>query len=235
MSNGQYFGGGRVKEENKNKEILPVSTKQEDFLNIAATISSIAPWVGGPVSSVLSGMSISRKIERINEVLLNMAKEIKSIESEIPKDYVKTEEFQELLEKTLQQVSNERNDEKRRAYATFLANDIKNPAYDIYEEKIRFLRTLEEIQPNHIHILRSMMLKPDPNPVGIGSISKTLEKRLPNIPAEKIKDLAEQLSDMKLANLSNLNTTMTGKGAEQLQSRITSYGQRFIKYIISEE
>ena len=135
----------------------------------------------------------------------------------------------------MQQVSNERNDEKRRAYATFLANDIKNPAYDIYEEKIRFLRTLEEIQPNHIHILRSMMLKPDPNPVGIGSISKTLEKRLPNIPAEKIKDLAEQLSDMKLANLSNLNTTMTGKGAEQLQSRITSYGQRFIKYIISEE
>jgi len=108
-----------MKGENKNQEILPVSTKQENFLNIAATISSIVPWVGGPVSSVLSGMSISHKIERVNEVLLNMAEEIKGLGSEIPKDYVKTEEFQELLEKTLQQVSNERNDEKRRAYATF--------------------------------------------------------------------------------------------------------------------
>jgi hypothetical protein len=224
-----------VKKGNKNREIIPISTVQEDFLNIAATISSIAPWIGGPVSSVLSGMSVSRKIERINEVLINMAEEIKGLESEIPKDYVKTDEFQELLEKTLQQVSNERNDEKRRAYATLLANDIKNPAHDIYEEKIRFLRTLEEIQPNHIHILRAMMLKPDPNSTGMSSVSKTLEKRLPNIPTEKIKDLAEQLTDMRLANLTNLNTMMTGIGAEQLQSRITSYGQRFIKYIISEE
>jgi len=91
------------------------------------------------------------------------------------------------------------------------------------------------MQPSHIHILKAMMLKPDPNPASISSPSKTLKKRLPNIPEERIKDLAEQLTDMKLANLSSLNTTMTGTGAEQLQSRITSYGQRFIKYIISEE
>jgi len=222
--------------EDKSKEILPVSTKKETILDTVASVSSIAPWVGGPVSSVLSGMSISRKMKRINEVLLDMAEGIKGLESEIPKNYVKTGEFQELLEKTLQQVSNERNNEKRRAYATFLANDIKNSEYDIYEEKIRFLRTLEEMQPNHIHILRAMMLPPDPNHANIaGSVNATLKKRLPSIPPDRIKDLAEQLTDMKLANLANLNTMMTGIGAEQLQSRITPYGHRFIRYILSDE
>ena len=87
--------------EDKSKEILPVSTKKETILDTVASVSSIVPWVGGPVSSVLSGMSISRKMERVNEVLLNMAEGIKGLESEIPKNYVKTEEFQELLEETL--------------------------------------------------------------------------------------------------------------------------------------
>ncbi len=87
--------------EEKSKEILPESTKKETILDTVAAITSIAPWVGEPVSSVLSGMSISRKMKRVNEVLLNIAQGIKGFESEIPKNYVKTEEFQELLEETL--------------------------------------------------------------------------------------------------------------------------------------
>ena len=136
--------------EDKSKEILPVSTIKETILDTVASVSSIAPWVGGPVSSVLSGMSISRKMERVNEVLLNMAKGIKGLESEIPKNYVKTEEFQELLEETLQKSAKEHNDEKRKAYSAFLINDIKNPTNDTYDEKLRFLRTLEEMQIDHI-------------------------------------------------------------------------------------
>ncbi len=222
--------------EDKSKEILPVSTRKETILDTVASVSSIAPWVGGPVSSVLSGMSISRKMERVNEVLLNMAEGIKGLESEIPKNYVKTEEFQELLEETLQKSAKEHNDEKRKAYSAFLINDIKNPTNDTYDEKLRFLKTLEEMQIDHIYILRAMMLQPDPNPANIvGSVNSTLKKRLPSMPPDRIKDLAEQLTDMKVANLANLGGTMTARGAEELQSRITPYGHRFIRYILSDE
>jgi len=222
--------------EDKSKEILPVSTRKETILDTVASVSSIAPWVGGPVSSVLSGMSISRKMERVNEVLLNMAEGIKGLESEIPKNYVKTEEFQELLEETLQKSAKEHNDEKRKAYSAFLINDIKNQTNDTYDEKLRFLRTLEEMQIDHIYILRAMMLEPDPNPANImGSVNSTLKKRLPSIPPDRIKDLAEQLTDMKVANLANLGVTMTARGAEELQSCITTYGHRFIGYILSDE
>lgn len=220
----------------KSKEILPVYTKKEIILDTLASVSSIAPWVGGPVSSVLSGKSISHKMERVNEVLLNMAEGIKGLESEIPKNYVKTEEFQELLEETLKKSAKERNDEKRKAYSAFLINAIKNPTDDTYDEKLRFLRTLEEMQIGHIYILRAMMLQPDPNPANIvGSVNSTLKKRLPSIPPDRIKDLAEQLTDMKVANLANLNGNITSRGAEELQSRITPYGHRFIRYILSDE
>jgi len=221
--------------EDESKEILPASTEKEIILDVAAVVSGIAPWVGGPVSAVLSGMSISRKMGRIKEVILNMADKIQGLESEVSKDYVKTEEFQELLEKTLKQVADERNDEKRKAYAAFLAGDIKSPMESYYEEKIRFLRTLEDMQINHIQILKAMMQEPDPNPAMIGSVSKTLEKRLPNIPLERVSDLAQQLTDMRVADLTNMNTQMTGRGAEELKHHITPYGHRLIKYILSDE
>lgn len=222
--------------EEKSKEILPVSTAKEIILNAVASVSSIAPWIGGPVSSVLSGMSISRKMERVNEVLVDMAEGIKGFESDISKNYVKTEDFQELLEETLQQSAKERNEEKRRAYSTFLISDIRNPTSYTYDEKLRFLRTLEEMQIDHIYMLKALMVQPDPDPAStIGSVNSTLKKRLPSIPPDRIKDLAEQLTDMKVANLANLGVTMTSRGAEDLQSCITSYGHRFLRYILANE
>jgi len=50
-----------------------------------------------------------------------MAGMIKDIQSDLAKEYVKTDEFQELLEKTLRQAAEERSEEKRRAYSKFLA------------------------------------------------------------------------------------------------------------------
>jgi hypothetical protein len=222
--------------EDKSKELLPASTTKETILDTVASVSSIAPWVGGVVSSVLSGMSISRKMERVKEVVLNMAEGIKDLEAEISKNYVTTEEFQELFEDTIQKSAKEHNDEKRKAYSAFLINDIKNPTNDTYDEKLRFLRTLEEMQIYHIYMLKAMMLQPDSGPANIvGSIYSTLKKRLPSMPPDRIKDLAEQLTDIKVAKLTNLGVGMTGRRAEELQRYITPYGHRFIRYILYDE
>lgn len=217
----------------KDKEMLPATTPQETALDIAAVVSSVVPWVGGPVNAVLAGISLTRKVDRVREVLVNMAEQIKDLKSEISETYVKTEDFQDLLEKTLRQVANERNEEKRKAYAAFLAGDIKSPGQP-YDEKIRTLRTLEEIQADHIQMLKALMQEPDRNVSGMmGSVGQTLQKRLPDISRDRINDLAQQLMDMRLANLDGLNTMMTATGAEELQHTVTPYGRRFIQYILS--
>lgn len=219
-------------ENDETKEILPVSTREETVLDIASAVSSIVPWVGGPVSNVLSGMSVSRKIDRVREVLITMSEEIREFKSEVSENYVRSDEFEELLEKTLRQVADERSDEKRHVYAAFLAGDIKSPGSP-YDDKIRILRTLEEVQPDHIRMLKAMVQEPDPDPGMIGSVNRTLSKRLKGMSEERIRELAQQLTDMRLANLNNLGVTMTGEGAEQLQNMITTYGQIFLRYIMS--
>jgi hypothetical protein len=218
-----------------NEEIFPLSTTPETALDIAAAISSMAPWIGGPISSVLMGMSLTRKLERVKAVLMDMTGQIKDIKSDTTKKYVNTDEFQDLLEKALRQAAEERSEEKRRAYANFLASDIKSPGQP-YDEKIRILQHLEVLQADHIRILKALMQKPDYSDSHmIGSIIQTLQKRLPDISVDRIKDLAQQLTDMRMANLTILTSTMTARGAEELQSTITPHGQRFIAYTLNQE
>jgi hypothetical protein len=211
-------------------ELVPISTPAELALDIAAGVSSIAPWVGGPVAQVLNGMSLGRKLERVRTVLMDMASRVKGLEDKPAAEYVKSDEFSELLEKTLRQAADERNEEKRRAYAAFLAGAIASPG-ESYDDKIRLLRTLEEIQPAHISMLCAMLQPPQPSTSMIGSLSGTLQRRLPGIGGD-IAELAHQLTDMRLATLDHLNTMMTPDGAEHLENYLTPYGKRFIAYIM---
>ena len=221
--------------DENNKDILPATTPQETAIDIAATVASIAPWVGGPIGAVLTGISLTRKINRVREVLVSMAEQIKDIHSEVSENYVKTDDFQELLEKTLRQAIDERNEEKRKAYAAFLANDIKSPGSS-YDEKARVLRTLEAIQADHIRLLKALLQEPDPDierTNSIGSIRQTLQRCLPDIAPDISIVLARQLTDMKLADLAGSNSMMTTRSADDLRLRITEYGHKFIQYILT--
>jgi hypothetical protein len=64
------------------------------------------------------------------------------------------------------------------------------------------------------------------------SLLGTLQSRLPDIPAERVKDLAEQLDRMTLTNMGGaLTAMMTARRAKDLRSRLTPFGQRFVAYI----
>jgi hypothetical protein len=136
-----------------------------------------------------------------------------------------------LLEQTLKRAADERNEEKRKIYREFLTNAIESPG-ESYDEQIRFLRTLEELQPDHLLVIRALSQSPDPDPGMMGSPNQTLLRRLPELNEERISDIISQLNDMRITNLTSLKTMMTGHGAADLRHSITSYGQRFLKYIM---
>jgi hypothetical protein len=216
----------------ENSDLLPLSTREEKMLDITAAVISLTPWVGGSVSVVLSGMSFDRRIRRVKEVLVKMAQDIKNVESEVSQKYVQTEDFEDLLEKTLRQVADERNEDKRAIYAAFLSDAVKSPGKP-YDQQIRILRTFENLQPDHIQIMKAYMQEPDPNPPMIGSISSTLKKRLPDMKSERISDLVSQLVDMRVIGDTSINTMMTGRGAEELRNRISPFGHDLLKHILS--
>src|SRR5258706_1793709 len=110
------------------------------------------PWLGGAIAGVLGGITTDRKINRVNEVIRGLAENLRDLESAASKEFVKTEEFEDLLEQTLRQVAAERNDDKRRMYRDFLVGVIRSPG-EPYDEQRRFLRTLEELQSDHLRVL----------------------------------------------------------------------------------
>lgn len=211
-------------------DLVPAATTTETALDVAAFVGSAVPWIGGPVSNVLGGISTGRKLARIREVLGGLVDDLSDFKSEISEKYVKTEDFEELLEQILKRASEERNEEKRDIYRSFLSNAIEEPG-ETYDEQIRFLRTLEEIQTDHLRIIRALSLEPSRNPGMMGSPNQTLGKRLPEISEDRIAELIAQLNDMRITKLTSLKTMMTGHGAEDLRHSITAYGNRFLQYL----
>ena len=206
------------------------SSETEIAIDLASFVSSAVPWIGGPISNVLSGVSFGRKISRVREVLEGVAGELNNFKSEVSEKYVKTDEFEELLEKTLRKVAEERNEQKRVILRKFIIEAIKTPG-EPYDEQIRFLRTLEEIQPDHLRVLQALNQGPDLDTGRTGFISgaplQTLLKRLPEINEKRIEDLIMQLNDMRVTNLTSLKTMMTWSGAQNLVHSITPYEGNF--------
>lgn len=219
-----------MKSEEEKTSLVPGADAKQLAIEVAAFATSAIPYVGGPISNILSGVGTVRRINRIREIVDQLAADLAGFKSDATEKYVSTEEFEELLERTLRQASDERSEEKRRIYAAFLADDIRAPGPS-YDEKVRFLRTLEELQPDHLAVLRAFSAQPDVNPDSIGSPSQTLSRRLPQMNDAQISDLVTQLNGMQLANLQSLNVMMTGHGAADLRHSVTEYGHRFLKYL----
>ncbi len=212
-------------------DLIPTATPTETVLDVAAFVGSAVPWIGGPVSNVLGGISWGRKLARVREVLIGLSSDLAEYKSQASEEYVKTEDFEELLEQTLRKAADERNEEKRQIYRDFLTDAIKSPG-ESYDEQIRFLKTLEELQPDHLKVIRALSQPPAPNPAYITSPNRSLCKRLLELDETRITDLIVQLNDLHVTNSTGLKVMMSGHEAEKLRHLITPYGERFLKFIV---
>lgn len=116
----------------KHPELVPTTTTAETALDVTAFVGSAIPWIGGPVSNVLGRMSAGRKMVRGGEVLESIVGDLTDFKSEVSEEYVKTEDFEELLEQILRGTADERNKEKRKIYKSFLLHAIESPG-ELYD------------------------------------------------------------------------------------------------------
>jgi len=214
----------------KEPDFVPEDTRTDQALELAGTVASVVPWLGGPLSAVLGGMSFGRKIDRVKEVVNGIVADLHEFRSEVSERYVQTDEFQDLLEVTLKRASEERNEEKRKIYRDFVVNAIRRPGGS-YDDRLRVLRTLEELSPEHLRLLSAMAQDPPKltHAGGIGSPSQTLSKRLGGLARESLDELVADLNARRLTNLQSLHTTMTAHGAEDLRSALTPFGRMVLE------
>jgi len=215
-------------------EILPEDSRTDYALEAAAAAISLLPGLGGAIASVLSGWSVDRKRERVREVLSSLALRLANLQSDVANEYVRTDEFEDLLDEALRRVAAERHESKRRLYREFLVSAINAPGP--YDEQLRILRTLEQLQAAHITLIRAILQEPDPKHVdGIaGSFEATLKRRMPSFSQEQIGDLVRQLNDLRITQLNPVGM-MTARGAEDLRAVVQPFGKRFVEYILAAD
>jgi hypothetical protein len=208
--------------------------RTESALEIGAAVASAVPWLGGAISNYISGHANDRKFHRVGEELKKLADDMKRVESETARDYVKTDEFEDLLDLTMQKIAHERVEEKRKMYRAFLANTAASPG-EPWPEKQKIVATLEAVQPEHLRLLKALLQEPrrDLSPMAIGSISGTIRERAPEI-VPRLDELAQELERMGLASIGQTGGMMTGHGAQDLRGRVTPYGRRFAHYVMSD-
>jgi hypothetical protein len=141
-------------EDSAGTEILPTSTPQEGVIDTVAALVAATPILGGAISSTLSGMAADRRFEQVRGVILDLESRLDDLSAE-QGDYIRSEDFEDLFRETLRRVENERNEAKRHLYRDFLLGTIHDPGGD-YDERLRILRALEQLQPDHIAVLRAM-------------------------------------------------------------------------------
>jgi hypothetical protein len=202
----------------------------ERALDVAATLANLVPLIGGPVANIIGGISGGRRKERILEIVQGVSDDLRDFKSRAAEEYVKTEDFEELLDKTLRHAAQERSAEKRRLYRNILTTAIKQPGGD-YDEQVRFVKTLDDLDPDHVQLLRALVQRPETNLGMIGSPIQTLRQRVPGMTEARVEQLVNELNDRRITSLTSLRTTMTAQGAADLHDVVTPYGRRFLGYI----
>jgi len=219
-----------TRERPKGDEPIPADDAVGDYVDVAAVFSSVIPVLGGAISNVLSGWSQQRRMDRIREVLEGLQSRLLALEARVDKEYVRGEEFEDLLDQTLRRVSHERHEEKRRLYREFLL-DATTKRDVPYDEQLRMIRVLDELQVAHIKVLRAVMQEPRPTP---GPVSVTwlpaLTGRLSGMSEELIEELFEQLKDLKVLKREETRIRMA-RSAEEAGRVVTRFGHRLVDFI----
>lgn len=211
-------------------DYLPEDPNKDKIINILSIVSSAVPYLGGPVSALLSGYVTKRKFERMTGVIKSLAEDLKEFKNEASEKYVSTDDFEDLFDDTLRKVAFERNEEKRKLFKNLLLRSIKECDSD-YDELHRILRIIEQMQPDHVILLKALDQTPRAVSGFTGSPMQTLQERIPQFHGDHIKELVDQLNNLRVINLTSLNVMMTPSGAQELRGSITSLGQRIMRYI----
>ena len=209
-------------------------TFEEAALDVAGFSATIIPLVGGPIGHLLAGASTERKWRRLRDFVLELDHDLADLEDALAAEYVRTEDFEEIMEETLVRVSRERSDRKCRMFRTFSAGDIRSaggtPSYD---QKIEFLRDLESVQPAHIELIAALVA--ETVVPGASSRRHVLRSRLAGWVDDDLTSALGDLARLGLANHNspqNLGTMVTEQGAHQTAALLTARGHQFRSFLL---
>lgn len=222
-------------------QIQPVkSTRGETAGEVVAIALNAVPLVGGVLSDVAESIIANRKNRRLNEFLVTLADQLKGHEDRVNTDFIRSDEFEDLVEDVFSKAAESRQQEKLDALRAIFLNTVFSSCPS-YETAAEIAALIDRWQARHVVLVRILS---DPvaadretgNRVGHGggmttSISQIIRKLLLAWDDDQIDRTWSDLWDAKIHRSPGTKTMMTDRGISQLENRLTEFGEKVAKYI----
>ncbi|MHB8763188.1 MAG: hypothetical protein ACYDA8_02420 [Deferrisomatales bacterium] len=217
-------------------ELLP-ATKRERFAELLAIVSSAAPWIGGPVAEVIGGAATTLKINRVTQFVKDVLDHVEALHSRAAEEFVRSEDFVDILEKTAQAVADERNETKRSLFANYILNNISQTEIE-YDRRLKCLNLLKQVDTRHLDLLSAFLKPPTEQELklSMSAPSTTIERRAPHL-REHLSAVIHDTNTLGLTTIRDnyMNMNMTGHGAANLQHAVTPLGKELLSFISTRE
>lgn len=227
-----YLVGRKEMNDIEKPELTP-PTKTERFAEIIAVVTSAAPWIGGPVAEIIGGAATNLKIKRVTEFIQGVLEHVEALHTNAAEEFVKSEDFADILEKTSQAAADERHEAKRRLFSNYILNNISHPEIT-YDRRLKCLRTLTQVDIRHIDFLMALLQRPSMQELNLSmsAPSITIKRRVPHL-SNDIGVIIHDTNTLGLTAIRNdyLNTNMTGSGAADLGHAVTEMGREFLSFL----
>jgi len=220
------------------------TTAAEKAGEVAAIALNAVPVAGGVLSQIAGAIISKRQNRRLNQFLTDLADNLKDLEQRVNKEFLQTENFQDLAEDLLSKAADTRQQEKLDAFRAILVNTVIS-SRPSYEEAAEIADLVDRWQVRHVILLRILA---DPvaadqklgNIVGRGgtpatTISSILGKLLPDWDDDQIDRTWKDLYDAQIHRTPGTTSMMTDRGIHQLQNRLSDFGSKVTRYLAGPE
>lgn len=220
-------------EKNNHIPDLAPATKGERFTELLTIVSGAAPWIGAPISGIIGGIATDLKIKRVTQFIKDVLAHVDELHTKKAEEFVKTEDFADIFDKTAQAVADERYETKRSLFANYILNNIATSEIS-YSFRLKCLRLLEEINSQHLDLLEALLRQPTTTELNmsIGNPKSTVERRAPHL-RDNLSAIVHETNTLGLTDIRDnyFNTTMTGGGAANLTGSVTPLGKNLLDFI----
>jgi len=211
-------------------ESLDETPAADHALTVGLAGLNAIPIVGGVVATFISEYVPRRKQARLIGFVQDLGREFEAERERIDADFVRTSEFDRMVEDVLDRVQQVKNEEKLGYWAALLAG-VATRGRPPKADRERIIETLDGLRPSHLRLLCVISTTRQARPgFYMGGISNTLEWRIPDIPIDEIRRDWSDLARFDLVQ-SYPSGTMTAEGAGNLTVRMTDYGRRFVRLL----
>lgn len=209
----------------------------EAVLNIFKAVLSTTPFTGG-ISSLITDYIPSSRVLRLEQFAEQVARDLKDVAARVEADYLQTDEFAFIFERSFRGSAENYQREKLEAFRGILVNSAIRA--DIQqEEKEHFLVLANNLSILHLRILRFMAeprryladLQIEERRVR-GGFSEMFAVVIPGVDQGVIRSAFGDLYQSGLITTDqNIFGTMTSaQGLQLLGDRVSDLGHRFISF-----